>query len=45
MHWRMIRYSDGRDLRFKKCPRILLDDGRLGSKWNAFMDRVSSYER
>src|SRR5207302_9017778 len=23
MHWRMIRYSDGRDLGLKKCPRIL----------------------
>jgi len=45
MHWRMIRYSDHRDLGFKKCPRILLDGGRLGPKWSAFMAKVSSYER
>ena len=45
MHWRMIRYSDGRDLGFKKCPRILLDGGRLGPKWSAFMAKVSSYAR
>jgi N-acetylmuramoyl-L-alanine amidase len=45
MHWRMIRYSDGRDLGFKKCPRILLDGGRLGPKWSAFMAKVSFYAR
>jgi N-acetylmuramoyl-L-alanine amidase len=45
MHWRMIRYNDGRDLGFKKCPRILLDGGRLGPKWNAFITKVSFYAR
>ena len=45
MHWRMIRYSDDRDLGFKKCPRILLDGGRLGPKWSAFMAKISSYAR
>ena len=45
MHWRMIRYSDGRDLGFKKCPRILLDAGRLGPKWSAFTAKVSLYAR
>ncbi len=45
MHWRMIRYSHRRDLGFKKCPRILLDGGRLGPKWSAFMAKVSSYAR
>lgn len=45
MHWRMIRYDDGRDLGYKQCPRILLDGGRLGSKWSAFIARVSSYAR
>jgi N-acetylmuramoyl-L-alanine amidase len=45
MHWRMIRYSDGRDLGFKKCPRILLDGGRLGPKWSAFISKVSFYAR
>lgn len=43
MHWRMIRYSDGRDLGYKQCPRILLDHGRLGTKWNAFLARVTFY--
>jgi len=45
MHWRMIRYSDRRDLGFKQCPRILLDGGRLGPKWSAFMAKVSSFAR
>jgi N-acetylmuramoyl-L-alanine amidase len=45
MHWRMIRYKDGRDLGFKKCPRILLDHGRLGPKWSTFMAKVSFYAR
>jgi N-acetylmuramoyl-L-alanine amidase len=45
MHWRMIRYKDGRDLGFKKCPRILLDGGRLGPRWSAFIAKVSSYAR
>ncbi|HEY5442921.1 MAG TPA: peptidoglycan recognition family protein, partial [Pyrinomonadaceae bacterium] len=45
MHWRMIRYDDGRDLGYKQCPRILLDSGRLGPKWSAFIAKVSSYSR
>jgi len=45
MHWRMIRYSDGRNLGFKQCPRILLDGGRLGPKWSAFIAKVSFYAR
>jgi N-acetylmuramoyl-L-alanine amidase len=45
MHWRMIRYSDHRDLGFKQCPRLLLDGGRLGPKWSAFIAKVSFYAR
>ena len=45
MHWRMIRYSDHRNLGFKQCPRILLDHGRLGPRWSAFLAKVSSYAR
>jgi N-acetylmuramoyl-L-alanine amidase len=45
MHWRMIRYNDHRDLGFKQCPRLLLDSGRLGPKWNAFIAKVSFYAR
>ena len=45
MHWRRIRYSDGRDLGYKKCPGILLDQGKLGAKWNAFLAKVAVYAR
>jgi N-acetylmuramoyl-L-alanine amidase len=45
MHWHMIRYKDGRNLGFKKCPRILLDGGRLGPRWSAFIAKVSPYAR
>jgi len=45
MRWRRIRYSDGRDEGFKQCPRILLDRGRLGPRWSAFMAKVSSNAR
>ena len=43
MHWRMIRYSDGRDLGHKACPLPLLDNGKLGAKWQAFLRKVESY--
>ena len=26
----------------KNCPRLLLDDGKLGRKWQQFLDRVAS---
>ncbi len=45
MHWRMIRHDDQRDLGHKLCPHFLLDNGRLGTKWNAFIARVESYRR
>src|SRR4051812_14243039 len=45
MHWRMIRYSDGRNLGYKRCPKILLDHGAPGPKWNAFLARVSFYAK
>jgi len=45
MHWRMIRYSDGRDLGYKQCPAILLDHGKLGTKWNAFLAKVTAYSK
>lgn len=44
-HWRMIRYTDGLDLGHKQCPRILLDHGRTGQKWDAFIARVAFYLR
>ncbi len=45
MHWRMIRHDDQRDLGYKACPHFLLDRGRLGPKWNAFLARVEAYRR
>ncbi len=37
MHWRKIRFSDGKNLGYKTCPRLLLNNGQLGAKWNAFL--------
>lgn len=45
MHWRMIRHDDRRDLGHKKCPHFLLDQGRLGPKWQVFLSKVESYRR
>jgi N-acetylmuramoyl-L-alanine amidase CwlA len=45
MHWRMIRHDDQRDLGHKKCPHFLLDNGKLGPKWNAFLAKVEAYRR
>ena len=41
-HWRMIRHADGRDLGHKNCPHLLLDDGKPGAKWQAFLRKVES---
>ena len=42
-HWRMVRYSDGLDLGHKNCPHFLLDGGRPGPKWRAFLRKVKFY--
>lgn len=42
-HWRRIRYSDKKDLGHKNCPHFLLDNGKPGAKWQAFLDRVERY--
>lgn len=44
-HWRMIRHDDHRDLGHKNCPHFLLDHGRLGAKWQAFLAKIESYRR
>ncbi len=44
-HWRMVRHDDGRDLGHKNCPHFLLDRGRLGPKWQAFLARIAAYRR
>lgn len=42
-HWRMIRHDDHRDLGHKNCPHFLLDRGRPGAKWQAFLAKVNAY--
>lgn len=42
-HWRMIRYSDGRDLGHKNCPHFLMENGKPGRKWRDFLRKVKSY--
>jgi N-acetylmuramoyl-L-alanine amidase len=38
-HWPQRHFHNHQ----KNCPRILLDGGRPGSKWNAFLQRVRGY--
>lgn len=42
-HWRMIRYSDKRDLGNKNCPNFLMTNGQPGPKWQAFLKRIERY--
>lgn len=42
-HWERIRYSDGKNLGFKNCPKPLLDGGKYGPKWEAFLRQVQSH--
>jgi N-acetylmuramoyl-L-alanine amidase len=44
-HWRQIRYADKRDLGHKNCPHFLMDGGRPGAKWQAFLRKVEGYRR
>ena len=44
-HWRMIRYSDHRDLGHKDCPWFLLDHGQPGAKWQEFLGTIEGYRR
>lgn len=38
-HWPQRHFNNNQ----KNCPRILLEGGRPGPKWNAFIQRVRSY--
>lgn len=38
--WERIRYSDGKNLGFKNCPKPLLDNGKYGTKWAAFKRQI-----
>ena len=42
-YWERIRYSDGRNLGHKNCPHFLLDNGKRGPKWEAFLRQVKSH--
>ena len=42
-HWRMIRYADDRDLGHKNCPHFLLENGKPGPRWRAFLRSVQRY--
>ena len=44
-HWRMIRYSDGRDLGHKNCPHLLMEGGKPGKKWADFKSKIDRYRR
>jgi N-acetylmuramoyl-L-alanine amidase len=44
-HWRRVRYSDRADLGHKDCPHFLLDNGKPGPKWRAFLATVDRYYR
>jgi N-acetylmuramoyl-L-alanine amidase len=42
-HWLMVRFADGRNLGHKNCPHFLMEHGRPGAKWAAFIKQVSNY--
>ncbi|MEM9081370.1 MAG: N-acetylmuramoyl-L-alanine amidase [Verrucomicrobiota bacterium] len=42
-HWERIRYSDGKNLGFKNCPKPLLNNGQYGPKWQAFLRQIQSH--
>ena len=41
--WERIRYSDGKNLGFKNCPKPLLNNGKYGAKWDAFKRQIQSH--
>ncbi len=50
-HWRMVRYSDHRDLGHKDCPWFLLEHSKgnrtavPGAKWQAFLAKIDGYRK
>ena len=44
-HWLMIRHDDHRNLGHKNCPHFLMDRGRPGAKWQAYLARIAAYRR
>ncbi|MDP0491175.1 MAG: N-acetylmuramoyl-L-alanine amidase [Verrucomicrobiota bacterium JB023] len=41
--WERIRYDDGRNLGYKNCPKPLLDNGKYGPKWQAFLRQIQRH--
>ena len=44
-HWKRIRYDDGKDIGYKACPGLLLEDGKLQRKWANFKAAIQNYRR
>lgn len=44
-HWLMIRHDDHRNLGHKNCPHFLMEHGRPGAKWQAFLSKIAAYRR
>ncbi len=42
-HWPRTRYKDGKHLGHKACPSVLMDGGKPGAKWNAFVAKIARY--
>ncbi|MDF1811024.1 MAG: N-acetylmuramoyl-L-alanine amidase [Verrucomicrobiales bacterium] len=41
-HWKRIRPGDQRNLGHKNCPHFLMDNGKPGPKWQAFLEQIES---
>jgi len=44
-HWERIRYSDGKNLGHKNCPKPLMTNGKPGAKWEAFKMQILGHYR
>ncbi|MFT4639474.1 MAG: N-acetylmuramoyl-L-alanine amidase [Verrucomicrobiales bacterium] len=44
-HWRRIRFDDRKDIGFKNCPGLLLENGKLAAKWKAFIAAIQRYHQ
>ena len=44
-HWVQIRPRTGKNLGHKDCPNFLMDNGKPGAKWQAFLAQVRARER
>ena len=42
-HWERIQPRTGKNIGRKSCPHFLMDNGRPGAKWQAFLNKVQGY--